>query len=176
MPATTVGRGEWCGMNATPAICRPPQIGATITARRLMMFQWLTGSLAILSACLPQYIQGLIWACCVLTLSDTLTGCMISRRKGVSSSGKMRRMTAEKAGQFLTILALGTAGSLGVGDWVPFGLSLSAIIAIEVASNIENLAWLEHHGGAPLGPARPFLLKISQTLGLGPVAVEEEKK
>jgi hypothetical protein len=88
----------------------------------------------------------------------------------------MREKLAAKCKQFVIILSMGTCGSIASKSWVAFGLSMSAIIAIEFTSNLENLTWLENNGGAPLGPARPLLVKIAQVLDIGSPQEKEEKK
>lgn len=133
----------------------------------MSVFQWLVGSITALSAFLPQSIEGLILAAGLLTLTDTITGYAISRRTGKTTSFTMRQKLASKSQQFLTIMAMGVSGSILSRSWVPIGLSFSGILAIEFASNLENLIWLEHNGGAPLGPARPYLMRIAQALGIG---------
>jgi hypothetical protein len=134
----------------------------------------LSGALAGLVYAVPDSIRKAVLAFAILVLMDTVTGCWIATRKGTFNTYTMRHKLFTKALEFMTILALGCAGYLVSLSYVPLGITVAILIGIEAASNLENLAWLEHNGGAPLGPFRPALKRLSGYFA--PDVVEATKK
>lgn len=97
----------------------------------------------------------------ILLLIDTLTGVWLAFRKREFHSARSRGMLVPKLLQYACITGLGWGGAqISHFDHCMTG-AVAVCVLIEVASILENLNKLERYGGAPLGPARPFLSKVN---------------
>lgn len=110
----------------------------------------------------PWGIKASVVVAFCLTLTDTLTGIWLAGRDKRFRSRTVRDMLAAKALQFLIICTMGAGASLIIQEWHAFGAAIGIIVGIEAASNLENLTKLEHNGGAPLGPFRPAIMRLSK--------------
>lgn len=122
----------------------------------------LSAALAGFAATIPWGIKASVMVAFGLTVTDTMTGIWLAARERKIRSHTMRDMLAAKALQFIIIGSLGAGASLIIQEWHAFGGAIGIIVGIEAASNLENLTRLEHSGGAPLGPFRPMIWRLSK--------------
>lgn len=142
-------------------------IGRERRIRPMGTGKWTMASMGALLGAVPWTIQSMVIVTFTLTLLDTITGIWLAAIDGSIRSHKMRTGIASKSLQFLTIGILGACATFITGLWHPLGAAVGLIVAIEAASNLENVLRLEKCGGVRLGKFRPALLKLGEFFAVG---------
>lgn len=106
----------------------------------------------------------------LMLLTDSVTGVVAAGLGGKISSHRMRTRFIAKCAQYTGLVALATAPSLLLKNWLPIELALTALIMFESISIVENMRKLETVGGVNLGPARPLIALLSKFLDVPPDA------
>ena len=138
---------------------------AAIPGRRVPVVPQFKTLVAMLTAGLgliPGSIRDSMIVCVLFIGLDTLAGVYLAARCGHIRSRKMREQFVAKLTQYGLIIGLGGGAALISKTNVVLQAAFGAVIAIEVVSIIEKVLLLEKCGGAPLGPARPFLRRIEK--------------
>lgn len=119
-------------------------------------------TLSGLVALIPGAIRDLLLVAVLFIALDTVSGWWLAARRGRASSHRLRGGLVPKLLQYSLIIALATGVAIITHQWAVFGAGIGAVIAVEAASMLENLIQIEQNGGAPLGPARPFLQRLAR--------------
>jgi hypothetical protein len=129
-------------------------------------WKWIVSAAGGLLAAVPSSITMLVLVSCLLTVTDTLTGIWLAGRERQVRSRTMREMLGSKAFQFVNIGALGIGGAAIAQNWIPAGLAIGMVCAIESTSIVENLTRLERTGGTDLGPFKPVIAKLASFMNV----------
>lgn len=157
-------------MRATTMPARMAPRGKRMPAGALKVGMAFAGGLL---AAIPQAIrEGVIVLTLFITL-DTITGVYLAARKGAVSSHTMREQLSSKLFQYASFIGLGGGMALLSHQWALLGAGIGVCLCCEASSIIETLLKLEKMGGAPLGPARPFLLRVEKYFDVAVVETRE---
>jgi toxin secretion/phage lysis holin len=112
----------------------------------------------------PQIAQTQTLIVLGMLLTDSLTGVIAAGLARKISSHRMRTRFIAKCAQYSCLVVLSAAPALLLKNWLPIECALTALIAFEAVSIVENMRRLESLGGVNLGPARPLIGWLSKFL------------
>lgn len=158
-------------MNNTASFPGQMQARKRITSapewRRVVEFsKWLSAAVTTTFAFLPGRSRDILLVLITLIAVDSITGVWLAARKGALKSRTFSEKLCAKLLQYTLITALGAAASVVTLQPSVFVGAVGVCLWVESLSLVENLALLEKNGGAPLGPARPFINKIVSYLAV----------
>lgn len=144
--------------------------GRTVVNHPAKFFAALSTAITTAWNGMPGAVRDLALVATVFIVLDTLTGLWCAAVCRAVRSRKLSEGLVTKAAQYAILVGLAGGAALLAHNWGPLIAGLSAIVAIEAVSMLENLARLERHGGVNLGPARPLIQRLQKYLAAEPEA------
>lgn len=121
----------------------------------------------------PDEVENTVNVVALFIALDTLTGVWAGAVCHEVASRRLIEKLTTKCAQYALLLGLAGGAALLAHNWAIVQGGLLAVVGVEALSMLENLARLEKHGGISLGPARPFLRRLSRYLA---VTQDEDEK
>lgn len=115
------------------------------------------GTLIAFITAMPDNVKTFAFIAIIMVAIDTISGVITAIVCHNLKSSKMRTHLIAKTTQYTIFATCGFAFTLAIQAWFPIEFCLSAIIACEVLSMLENLEKLQQVGGANMGPAAKFI-------------------